>query len=138
MVLSKLLKSRKKDKDKEKEKKRAEKIKKILLEKKERIEKELEKLVDLNKQKPFPDFGPGDEVEDEEEQADEVEEIGNSLAIRNVLEKELENIQEALKKIGRGKYGICENCAKPIKLKKLKIKPSSKYCVKCVKEMESR
>ncbi len=105
------------------------------MEKKISLEKELEKLVDLEEQKLLPDFGPGN---DEEEQADEVEEIGNSLAVRNVLEKELDNVILALEKIEKGTYGTCENCAKPIKLKKIKIKPSSRYCVKCIKEMEER
>jgi len=45
--------------------------------------------------------------------------------------KELEEINEALKKIEEGTYGICEMCEEPIQEERLKIKPHAKYCIIC-------
>ena len=45
--------------------------------------------------------------------------------------KELEEINEALKKIDEGTYGICEMCEEPISEERLKVKPHAKYCIIC-------
>jgi len=45
--------------------------------------------------------------------------------------KELEEIYEALRKIEKGTYGICEMCEEPIDEERLKIKPYAKYCIIC-------
>ncbi len=45
--------------------------------------------------------------------------------------KELAEIEEALKKIEEGTYGICEMCDEPIGEERLKIKPYAKYCIIC-------
>ncbi len=52
-------------------------------------------------------------------------------AIQEKQEKELVEIEEALKKIENGEYGICEMCGEPIKPLRLKIKPFAKYCIIC-------
>jgi DnaK suppressor protein len=46
-------------------------------------------------------------------------------------QKELLEIEEALKKIDKGKYGICEMCEEEINPERLKIKPFAKYCIDC-------
>ncbi len=43
----------------------------------------------------------------------------------------LYEINEALYRIEKKKYGICEDCGKPIPLSRLKVKPNARYCVKC-------
>ena len=45
--------------------------------------------------------------------------------------RELAEIEEALKKIEKGTYGICEMCEEPIQEERLKIKPYAKYCIIC-------
>jgi len=45
--------------------------------------------------------------------------------------KELEEINEALKKIEEGTYGICEMCEEEISEERLKVKPYAKYCIIC-------
>jgi DnaK suppressor protein len=45
--------------------------------------------------------------------------------------KELAEIEEALKRIEKGTYGICEMCDEPISEERLKIKPQAKYCIIC-------
>lgn len=48
----------------------------------------------------------------------------------------LQLIEEALKKIETKKYGVCENCKKPIPIKRLKAVPYTKYCIECQNKME--
>ncbi len=51
--------------------------------------------------------------------------------------KEIEQIDNALKKIKKGKYGICENCGKSINKPRLMAIPFVSLCIKC-KEDEER
>ena len=48
----------------------------------------------------------------------------------------LNRIDEALKKIQDGSYGVCENCTKPISFKRLKAVPYAKLCIKCKEDEE--
>lgn len=75
----------------------------------------------------YPQFDGGNL----EEEADEVEEYGNLLAVEQSLELELQNVNLALAKIKKGKYGICERCQKPITQARLKVYPQARYCKKC-------
>ncbi len=52
------------------------------------------------------------------------------------LTEELKEINEALNKISKGEYGICEMCEEPINIERLKIKPYAKYCIICREEIE--
>ncbi len=51
--------------------------------------------------------------------------------------REIEQIDNALKKIKKGKYGICENCGKNISKQRLAAIPFVNLCIKC-KEDEER
>lgn len=66
-----------------------------------------------------------------EEAASEVEEYSTLLPIEYNLELKLQNVNLALEKIKKNKYGICEKCKKEIPLERLKISPESKYCLEC-------
>jgi len=55
----------------------------------------------------------------------------NNFLIYKKLQKELEEVEEALYLIKIGKYGICKMCEEPINKERLKIKPFAKYCVDC-------
>jgi len=68
-----------------------------------------------------------------EKAADEVEEYGTLLPIEYNLELKLKNIDLALEKIKKGKYGMCEKCGKKIGGKRLKIYPEARICLKCKK-----
>ncbi len=48
----------------------------------------------------------------------------------------LHEIDEALEKISRGEYGICELCGKEIESDRLDIKPYAKYCIECQRKVE--
>lgn len=47
------------------------------------------------------------------------------------MKKYLSRLDEALKRIGKGEYGICLGCRKQIPRKRLKYVPHTRYCVKC-------
>lgn len=50
----------------------------------------------------------------------------------------LKDIEDALRKMEEGTYGICEECGKPIPIKRLTAVPWARYCVECAEmhEME--
>jgi DnaK suppressor protein len=68
-----------------------------------------------------------------EKAADEVEEYDTILPIEYSLELKLKNIDLALEKIKKGKYGMCEKCGKKIDEKRLKVYPEAGFCLKCKK-----
>ncbi|MDI6591552.1 MAG: TraR/DksA family transcriptional regulator [Patescibacteria group bacterium] len=68
-----------------------------------------------------------------ERAADEVEEYSTLLPIEYALETRLRNINLALEKIKKGRYGKCERCGKPIPKKRLKVSPEARFCLKCKK-----
>jgi len=54
-------------------------------------------------------------------------------------EQELLNrVDEAIRKIDEGKFGICEICAKPISQKRLIAVPYARFCIKCQAEEEKK
>lgn len=66
-----------------------------------------------------------------EKAADEIEEYSNILPIEYSLEIHLQNINLALEKIKKRKYGICEKCKKEIEIERLKVYPEATTCLKC-------
>lgn len=73
-----------------------------------------------------------------DEKVDEIEEIGNQLSLQQNLRNRLENINESLRKIELGKYGICERCGQKISWLIMKLEPTSKLCGKCKKEIRKK
>ncbi|MBI5184097.1 MAG: TraR/DksA family transcriptional regulator [Nitrospinae bacterium] len=51
--------------------------------------------------------------------------------------EELKNIEEALRRIDSGTYGICNECEKKISKKRLEILPFTHYCRDCQSKIES-
>lgn len=45
--------------------------------------------------------------------------------------KELREIEEALQRIEKGTYGVCEMCDESIALGRLRAKPFAKFCTPC-------
>lgn len=107
-------------------------IKKNLEEKKKSLEEELQRFAKKDEKlkgdwdSKFPKFNGGIE-----EEADEVEEYSTRLSIEYNLENRLKDINLALEKIKKGKYGKCEKCGKEISQERLKICPEAKTCNRC-------
>lgn len=105
------------------------KIKADLIERRNKIEKELLKFTsgdDTAADADFPDFGGK-----EDENADEVATYSDNLSLEESLQNSLHDIEKAIKKIDEGTYGICNYCHKPIDEKRLLARPASSACVSC-------
>ena len=50
----------------------------------------------------------------------------------------LYQIDDALKRIDEGTYGICQQCNKPITLTRLKAVPYASMCIACQRQQESQ
>lgn len=60
----------------------------------------------------------------------------NTLAEVHTHQETLAKINEALKAIERGTYGICDHCGQLIRQQRLQAQPFSKTCIKCQTELE--
>lgn len=114
-----------------------EELKKALEKEKSDIEEQLKKFATKDEKLPgdwdtrFPNFNAGQGSSGMETEADEVEEYSTLLPIEHNLEIRLGNINSALEKIEKGKYGICEKCGKKIEEERLLVCPEAKTCLKC-------
>jgi len=114
-----------------------EKIKKILEQEKNRLEKQLEKFADKNihnkedYETEFPDFGS-----EYDANAQEVAAFDDRIALEHQLEDELRDVKVALLKISDGSYGVCKYCHKEIGEDRLMARPTSSACVECKKKFK--
>lgn len=106
-----------------------------LLEEKARLEKEMET---FSKKNPthadynasFPEYG-----DEEDENAREVADYTANKTLEITFERELRDVDSALKRISEGSYGVCKYCDKPIDEKRLLARPTSSSCVECKKTL---
>ena len=105
---------------------------KILLEKKQHLEEELNRLAVKNEEGEW-EAKFNDLARDDETNANEVEEFANDSGVVNTLSKDLKNVEIALQKITTTPdiYGKCETCSGDINPKRLEILPEARNCMKC-------
>jgi DnaK suppressor protein len=60
------------------------------------------------------------------------------LRIRDRERKLIVKIREALDRIDKGTYGICEICGEDISVKRLKARPVTTQCIECKTKEEAR
>jgi RNA polymerase-binding transcription factor DksA len=65
---------------------------------------------------------------DANEVADQIGSYENNTALVNELEQRLMDINQALEKMEKGTFGICEVCNKPIEDDRLGANPAAKTC----------
>lgn len=82
-------------------------------------------------QTKMPEFDKERSEEPNEENADQIEEFENLIALEHNLEARLQEVTQALEKIQKGKFGICEKCKKLIPEKRLGANPAAKTCLRC-------
>jgi RNA polymerase-binding transcription factor DksA len=114
------------------EKEKTEVYKEKLLAEKARLEGELKTIGRINPDNPGDwEAVPSDvnqrEV-DPNKRADNIEEYENNTAILKELETQLLDVNDALKKIEEGKYGICEVSGEEISEDRLNANPSARTC----------
>ena len=52
----------------------------------------------------------------------------------NAARMERDRVMEAISRIDKGEYGICELCGEPIRKERLEAVPYSSMCVKCASQ----
>lgn len=68
-----------------------------------------------------------------EEKGDEVEEYEMRLAAEHSLESRLLEVTQALERMGKGTYGVCTKCRKPMQLERLRANPAAEFDVEHAK-----
>lgn len=121
------------------EKKTINELKKKLEAEKILLEKDLLKFADKDKKVPydydtrFPELDVATRPSAPDENASEIDNYDNLLAVEHALELRLQEVGEALEKIKKNddSYGKCEKCQEEIVIERLRANPAAKICVKC-------
>ncbi|CAM3557134.1 RNA polymerase-binding protein DksA [Arcobacter aquimarinus] len=100
-------------------------LKQILLERKVNI------LNNINNSRANIDQLKEQDINDDLDYAELVSDSFTEGMIANHQLDELNQIEESLKKIAAGTYGICDMCGVTIPLGRLKAKPFAKFCTEC-------
>ena len=58
------------------------------------------------------------------------------LALANIRQGDLTQMEEAERKLEEGSYGLCDQCGIEIDEKRLALLPFANYCVECQKQAE--
>ncbi len=61
-----------------------------------------------------------------------------SMWLKNDQKQRLALIDQALARIAAGKYGICDNCGKPIAAERMQANPHATLCIECQSKSEKR
>ncbi len=116
---------------------RIEEFNRLLLVERKRLRDELSEMEEhqlKTEEKPVADAANEDDLVDV---ATETFEREKELALESSVQGILEMVEEALKKVRDGTYGICDGCSKPIDGNRLRAIPYARLCIKC-KEREER
>lgn len=105
--------------------KQIDELKEILLQRKDLIESNIEgSRQSINSLKDS-------ECNDEYDYAEVSSDSFKEGIIVNQQIKELAEIEDALKRIHKGTYGICEMCDETIAIGRLRAKPFARFCTPC-------
>lgn len=99
-------------------------------------EKQLaERIETLKKEDPFSD--PDHVTDNAAVDTDVREQMGHETIEAQILslQRKLDQVRHAFKKLMKNKYGLCERCEKPIPIARLELLPEAKYCVDCEKKL---
>jgi len=96
-------------------------FKKRLLEERKRIYKNISELTDEVNM-----IGSEDEIDDMADMASLTVDNERDQAVLNILLDQLKDINDALRKIKEGTYGICEKTGKAIPVERLEINPAAR------------
>ncbi len=110
-----------------------EKIKRLLIEEKQRILSKLAKNKEEEKNNRDRQ-AVGDEVD----QAVALEEEKLRSTLSSLEIQKLRSIDSALRRIEEGTYGYCQECGEPIEEGRLMAKPFAVLCVRCKEEKERK
>lgn len=89
-----------------------------------------DKIVRLAK---IPRFG-----DSQDDNAQEVTETANNVGLKADLQIEVKEIEQVLKMVDKGKYGICQKCGQSIEPNRLKLIPTAVNCANCQGNIKTR
>lgn len=107
-------------------------LRQILLKRREALRQAL--AGDLSLLSELADHSGGDVVDAALDSAQD--ELCSQLA--EVESRELTQIDSALDRMREGRYGVCDDCNKPIPLARLQALPYATSCIQCQRETERR
>ncbi len=110
------------------------KFEKLLLEERERLLNSIENIEEASRTESGRDNG-GDLTSYAETGTDSFG-METALNIASGESQRLMDINDALQRIKRGTYGICEGSGKPIPKKRLEAFPAARFCVEYQEELE--
>ena len=113
-------------------KKKLEHYKEILLERRLELSSDLQRQLERRQDQERPD------AMDTIDQADSSLAADLDLTRREMITRQIREIDEALEKIKREEFGICESCGEDIPEGRLKARPNAIYCIQCKDEIEKR
>lgn len=108
-------------------KREVESIKKELIKEQQEVEENLKELEE-------EDPAKGNELAETSEPGTDAyiaDSHAKTLVVEDQLKQTYKSIKKALGKIGNGTYGKCENCGKPIGIKRLLAMPIAALCLDC-------
>lgn len=113
------------------------KIKEELSKKREQLVEDLKDLSKKDNHEPdnraasFPEYG-----DKPDENAQEISEYSTVVVAEKVLEKSIEEIDSALKRIEDGSYTKCKYCGREIGEKRLLARPTASSCIDCKTKLQ--
>jgi len=77
------------------------------------------------------------EVDTDPDEGDpDLYERDRNLSLISALQRELASVEDALRALRHGTYGICEWCSEAIHPERMEVRPEATFCVKCQAEMD--
>ena len=59
------------------------------------------------------------------------------LTVEHILDREAEQIHEAMRAREEGRYGVCQNCGREISKERLEARPEATLCIDCQRDREA-
>lgn len=115
-------------------KKELQKFEKMLLEERERLVGNIRSVEETSRNESVRDTGA--DLSSYAETGTDSFEIETQLNIASAESDRLKEIDDALARIAKGTYGICEGSGKPIPKKRLEVFPAARYTVEYQEEIE--
>ena len=57
--------------------------------------------------------------------------------IKGIVEDEVHQVQQALKRQAEGRYGVCDDCCQEIDPERLAVRPQATLCIECQRRQEA-
>ncbi|MDQ7815356.1 MAG: hypothetical protein RDU25_06175 [Patescibacteria group bacterium] len=106
-----------------------------LLQELQRLNQQIQDLGEENPNQPgrfnvrYPESGSNSE----DDNAAEITEYTDEQSIMARAADELKDVEDAIKAVENGNYGVCKYCKSEIDEKRLEARPASSSCIKCKK-----